>query len=86
MSIYDRASVNVSHDVAQGLDRAVTVEGKIPDGLNGTLLRTGPGLLSVGVDPLNFFDGHDVNFNSLGFVAPSASCGAGAAHGQRWPR
>lgn len=37
---------------------AADVEGTIPVGLTGTLLRSGPGLLEVGPDPLNFFDGH----------------------------
>jgi beta,beta-carotene 9',10'-dioxygenase len=32
--------------------------GQVPAGLRGTLLRSGPGLLRVGSDPLNFFDGH----------------------------
>gem|GEM_PF-2356029 len=34
------------------------IEGEIPTELSGTLLRSGPGLMQVGDDGLNFFDGH----------------------------
>lgn len=34
------------------------ITGALPHDLNGTLLRTGPGLLELGDDTLNFFDGH----------------------------
>lgn len=34
------------------------IEGEIPRELSGTFLRSGPGLLEVGRDTLNFFDGH----------------------------
>lgn len=34
------------------------VEGEVPRDLRGTLLRSGPGLMEVGGDTLNFFDGH----------------------------
>ncbi len=37
---------------------ATTIEGVVPPGLRGTLLRSGPGLLEVGADALQFFDGH----------------------------
>lgn len=39
--------------------RVVTaVSGSLPRDLNGTFFRTGPGLLELGDDTLNFFDGH----------------------------
>lgn len=34
------------------------IEGSIPAGLTGTFLRSGPGLLELGEQSLNFFDGH----------------------------
>ena len=34
------------------------VRGTIPAGLRGTFLRSGPGLMQVGNDALDFFDGH----------------------------
>ncbi len=37
---------------------SLAVEGEIPRELSGTFLRNGPGLLEVGSDTLNFFDGH----------------------------
>lgn len=37
---------------------ATSVDGVIPRDLDGTFFRSGPGLLSAGPDPLNFFDGH----------------------------
>lgn len=37
---------------------SLTATGEIPRELRGTFLRSGPGLLEVGGDTLNFFDGH----------------------------
>jgi carotenoid cleavage dioxygenase-like enzyme len=37
---------------------SLAVTGEIPGALRGTFLRSGPGLLEVGSDTLNFFDGY----------------------------
>jgi all-trans-8'-apo-beta-carotenal 15,15'-oxygenase len=47
------------------------VEGTLPHDLDGTFLRTGPGLLQLGDDQLNFFDGHA--------LIAGVSCRAGRA-------
>lgn len=38
--------------------RVTTIAGTIPDELEGTFLRSGPGLMEIGEHALNFFDGH----------------------------
>ncbi len=38
--------------------RVTSVAGAIPTDLSGTVLRSGPGLMELGADCLNFFDGH----------------------------
>ncbi len=38
--------------------RVTKIEGTIPAALRGTMLRAAPGLMDLGGEPLNFFDGH----------------------------
>ncbi len=46
-------------DAPEALDLAVTqVEGALPEGLAGTLLRNGPGIQGVGADRFHLFDGY----------------------------
>lgn len=48
------------------------IEGAIPDDLEGTLLRNGPGLMELGRDHLNFFDGHAL-IGALSFAGGGAT-------------
>ncbi len=53
--LYDLAYRDQPEEHAFQVDR---VSGTIPPGLQGTLLRSGPGRMRLGAASLNFFDGH----------------------------
>ncbi|MCC7540868.1 MAG: carotenoid oxygenase family protein [Deltaproteobacteria bacterium] len=52
------SSIHEAAFQSQPEEHAFVAKGVAPGALRGTFLRTGPGLLRVGADDLNFFDGH----------------------------